>query len=466
MSKIIKYLPGLDGDEQVFVARLVTEMTEEQADQFVRVYRERRKDPSTVLLLTLGAFIGIAGLNRFFLGQIGTKPDIETRMTSHPGLRSCAYMLVFLFGAAVLSACNGGANEVGADAMPPAALSDIELPPGFEINLFAEDVTNARSMALSPGGVLFVGTRSEGSVYALVDRDGDHVADEQFVLATGLNMPNGVAFRDGALYVAEVNRILRFDDIEGNLDSPLPPVVVRDDFPTDAHHGWKYIAFGPDDKLYVPVGAPCNICNPSDPYASIMRMNADGTGLETFAHGVRNTVGFTWHPQTDELWFTDNGRDHLGDDSPPCELNRAPEPGLHFGYPFLHGKDVVDPEYGDVEPPAGVEVVTPVQELSPHVAPLGMEFYTGGSFPAEYHNQVFIAEHGSWNRSEKIGYRVTLVRLDASGRAVSYEPFASGWLQGQENWGRPVDLELMPDGSMLVSDDQGGRIFRIAWVGQ
>lgn len=365
----------------------------------------------------------------------------------------------------LLSACNGGANQEDAPTVPPAALSDIELPPGFEISLFAENVVNARSMTLSPGGVLFVGTRSEGNVYALVDRDGDFRADEQFVIATGLNMPNGVAFRDGALYVAEVSRILRFDDIEGNLDSPLPPVVVRDDFPKDAHHGWKYIAFGPDGKLYVPVGAPCNICNPDDPYASILRMNADGTELETYARGVRNTVGFTWHPETDELWFTDNGRDHLGDDVPPCELNRAPEPGLHFGYPFLHGSDIRDPEFGDVQPPPGTTVVPPVQELGPHVAPLGMEFYTGNSFPAEYQGQVFIAEHGSWNRSDKIGYRVTMVRLDAAGNALAYEPFATGWLQGQENWGRPVDLELLPDGSMLVSDDQGGRIYRIAYTG-
>ncbi len=387
-------------------------------------------------------------------------------MTKRSGFSYIARILtVGILASGLLVACNGDANQEGPPALPPAALSDIELPPGFEISLFAEGVVNARSMSLSPGGVLFVGTRSEGSVYALVDRDGDFVADEQFVIATGLNMPNGVAFRDGALYVAEVSRILRFDDIEANLDSPLPPTVVRDDFPTDAHHGWKYIAFGPDGKLYVPVGAPCNICNPGDPYASILRMNADGTELETYARGIRNSVGFTWHPETHELWFTDNGRDHLGDDVPPCELNRAPEPGLHFGYPFLHGKDVVDPEFGDVEPPDGTDSVAPVQELGPHVAPLGMEFYTGGSFPDEYRNQVFIAEHGSWNRSEKIGYRVMMVRLDASGAAVSYEPFATGWLEGQENWGRPVDLELMPDGSMLVSDDQGGRIYRIAWAG-
>ncbi|GIV58626.1 MAG: sorbosone dehydrogenase [Rhodothermaceae bacterium] len=350
-------------------------------------------------------------------------------------------------------------------------LDKIKLPPGFEISVFAEGLPNARSLRLTPGGTLFVGTRREGKVYAVRDTDGDYVADEVYTLAEGLNMPNGVAFRDGALYVAEVNRILRYDDIENHLADPPEPVVVYDDLPSDRHHGWKYIDFGPDGKLYVPVGAPCNICDEGDPYAAILRMNPDGTDVEVFARGVRNTVGFTWDPLTGEMWFTDNGRDNIGgrnqditDNSPPCELNHAPRPGMHFGYPYVHGRAILDPEFGAGHDPA--DYTPPAQELGPHVAPLGVEFYTGAMFPEEYRNQIFIAEHGSWNRRQKIGYRVTLVRLDEHRRPTSYEPFAEGWLEGNDNWGRPVDLELMPDGSMLLSDDQNGVVYRITYTGR
>jgi glucose/arabinose dehydrogenase len=342
-------------------------------------------------------------------------------------------------------------------------LEQIKLPPGFEIRIYASDVPNARSMTLSPNGTLFVGSRSAGNVYAIVDRNGDFKADEVIRLARGLNSPNGVAFRDGALYVAEVNRVLRFDNIESRLSSSSQPVVVNDKFPTDRHHGWKFMRFGPDGLLYVPVGAPCNICerNP-DRYAVIMRMRPDGTGLETFARGIRNTVGFDWHPDTKELWFTDNGRDWLGDDRPPDELNHAPRPGMHFGYPYCHGGTMPDPEFGARHPCS--EFTPPVQNLAPHVAALGMRFYTGTMFPAEYRNQIFIAEHGSWNRTEPIGYRVTLVRLD-NNRAVSYEPFAEGWLQGGHPWGRPADVLVMPDGSLLVSDDVADVIYRIRYKG-
>jgi glucose/arabinose dehydrogenase len=238
--------------------------------------------------------------------------------------------------------------------------------------------------------------------------------------------------------------------------------VVVDGLPEETHHGWKYIAFGPDGKLYVPVGAPCNICNPDPPFATILRMNPDGTEREVVARGVRNSVGFDWHPETEALWFTDNGRDWMGDDRPPCELNRVSEPGQHFGYPFVHGADLLDPEFGSGKDPA--DYTAPVQELGPHVAPLGMEFYTGAMFPEAYRGQVLIAEHGSWNRSDKIGYRVTLVRLDETREAAAYEPFARGWLQGESNWGRPVDLEQLPDGSLLVSDDQTGAIYRISYA--
>ncbi len=348
------------------------------------------------------------------------------------------------------------------------ALETIELPEGFSIEVYAAEVPNARSMARSPSGVLYVGTRGAGNVYAVLDRDGDMKAERVVTIASGLRMPNGVAFRDGSLYVAEVSRVLRYDGIEERLkaeefEAP-EPVVVTDDYPTDRHHGWKYIAFSPDGWLYVPVGAPCNICKSENPiYASITRIRPDGSGREIYAEGVRNTVGFTWHPETGELWFTDNGRDWLGNDRPPDELDRAPEKGLHFGYPFCHGAGIVDPELGSEG--ACEEYVPPVQELGPHVAALGMEFYTGEMFPAEYRGQVFIAEHGSWNRDTPIGYRVTLVRLDGN-RATSYDVFAQGWLAGpdeEDAWGRPVDLEILPDGSMLVSDDKAGAIYRISY---
>jgi glucose/arabinose dehydrogenase len=274
-------------------------------------------------------------------------------------------------------------------------------------------------------------------------------------------MPNGVAFRDGALYLAEVNRVWRFDKIEDNLADPPKPVLVNDGFPSDAHHGWKFIRFGPDGWLYVPVGAPCNICEREDArYASIMRMKPDGSSLEVFASGIRNTVGFDWHPATKELWFTDNGRDMLGDDMPPDELNRAPQKGMNFGFPYCHGKNISDPQYGAKH--ACSQSIPPEQELGPHVAALGMRFYTGAMFPAEYRNQIFIAEHGSWNRSHKIGYRVMLVRLEGN-RVVKYEEFARGWLQGESAWGRPVDVQVMPDGALLVSDDDAGAIYRIAY---
>ncbi|AKB78012.1 L-sorbosone dehydrogenase [Methanosarcina horonobensis HB-1 = JCM 15518] len=340
-------------------------------------------------------------------------------------------------------------------------LACIELPPGFSIDYYAENVEGARSMALSPNGTLFVGSRGEGRVYAVLDKDRDNKADDVIVLAEGLNMPNGVAFRNGSLYVAEISRVIRYDDIEARLENPPEPVVVNDNFPSDRSHGWKYIKFGPDGKLYVPVGMPCNICNPEDErYGTIMQMEPDGSQLEIFARGIRNTVGFAWHPETEELWFTDNGRDWLGDDLPPDELNRAPEPGMNFGFPYCHGEDIPDPEFGELRNCS--EFTPPEVELGPHVAALGMTFYTGTMFPEEYRNQIFIAEHGSWNRKIPIGYRVTLVRLE-NGTPVSYEPFAYGWLQGFADWGRPVDVLVMPDGALLVSDDSNNAIYRISY---
>jgi glucose/arabinose dehydrogenase len=343
-----------------------------------------------------------------------------------------------------------------------AAPGDIQLPAGFRIDVFAEDVPNARQMAEGPDGIVFVGSRAEGKVYAVVDRDGDHRADAVHVLARNLNMPSGIAYRDGALYVAAVNRVLRFRDAARSLERPPAPEVVSDGFPSDTHHGWKFIAFGPDGKLYVPVGAPCNVCEGPGPlHATITRLDPAGGQPEVVARGVRNTVGFDFHPQTGELWFTDNGRDWLGDDQPPDELNRLSRTGEHFGFPHCHGDGLRDPEHN-----AGRDCgqfTPPVQLLGPHVAALGMRFYTGRMFPEEYRGGIFVAEHGSWNRSQPVGYRVTFVRVEG-GRALSYQPFASGWLKGSTASGRPADVLVMADGALLVSDDKAGRIYRIAYA--
>lgn len=366
------------------------------------------------------------------------------------GRRSLAALAFLAATACHVSSANGAD-----DALP---LDKVRLPPGFEIRLYAR-VPNARSMTMSPGRTLFVGNRQGDDVYAVRDAAGGGAGVVR--IATGLNMPNGVAFRGGSLYVAEVHRLLRFDGIESRLSNPPAPVVVRE-FPRERHHGWKFIAFGPDDLLYVPVGAPCNICQPEPMYAAIHRMRPDGSEFETFARGIRNTVGFAWHPDTRELWFTDNGRDMLGDDVPPDELNHAPRSGLDFGYPSCHGKNVADPEFGRRRPCSAT--TPPALELGPHVAALGMRFYTGGMFPEKYRKGIFIAEHGSWNRSRKIGYRVMFVPL-VNGRPATYEVFAEGWLQGESAWGRPVDVLVAPDGALLVSDDAAGAIYRISYRG-
>jgi glucose/arabinose dehydrogenase len=340
-------------------------------------------------------------------------------------------------------------------------LEKIRLPRGFSIELYTDSVPGAREMTFGTKGTLFVGTR-QGSVYAVVSKDGVR-ADRVVTIASGLEMPNGVAFRDGALYVAEISRILRFDGIEERLDNPPKPVVVSDAFPDRRDHGWKFIRFGPDGMLYVPVGAPCNICEPKDErFATIMRMKADGSGLSVYARGIRNTVGFDWDPATKELWFTDNGRDNLGENTPPDELNHAPRAGMHFGFPYFHGNGIPDPSHGKGRK-AG-EFSAPAMELGPHVAALGMRFYRGTMFPGDYRDRIFIAEHGSWNRKVPIGYRVTMVRI-RDGRAMSYDMFAEGWLQGGEAWGRPVDVEIARDGALLVSDDKAGVVYRISYQG-
>ena len=363
----------------------------------------------------------------------------------------------FLLGIALAGST---AAVTPAFAAPP--IERVKLPPGFEITVFAEGVKNARSMALGEKGWLFVSTRSAGNVYAI--RHDGKKALETVTIATGLNMPNGVALKDGALFVAEVNRVWRYDAIEASLPKAPKPVLVYDKYPTDRPHGWKFIRFGPDGWLYVPVGAPCNVCDREDPYATITRLKPDGSAMEVVARGVRNTVGFDWHPKTKELWFTDNGRDMMGDDVPPDELNHAPKAGMHFGFPHCHGGDIPDPDFGKGRKCA--EFAPPAQKFGAHVASLGMRFYTGAMFPAEYANQIFIAEHGSWNRSRKSGYRVMRAKVEG-GKVVDYGVFAEGFLDTATDraWGRPVDVQVMPDGALLVSDDHADAIYRIAWRG-
>jgi glucose/arabinose dehydrogenase len=347
------------------------------------------------------------------------------------------------------------------------------VPAGFEVTTFADSVDGAREMALGTRGTVFVGSQRAGKVHAVIDRNGDHKADRIVVIASGLDQPNGVAMRNGALYVATTSRILRFDDIERHLDSPPKPVVVRDSLPNPtAGHTWKFISFGPDDMLYMSVGAPCNVCVSPPMVSTILRMKPDGSNLEVFAEGVRNTVGFDWHPTTHELWFTDNGRDVLGDDVPNDELNVAWKQGLHFGFPFCHQGDLADPQFGAQRACSTTE--SPVQKLGAHVAAIGMTFYTGSMFPASYRNAVFIAQHGSWNRSKPSGYRVMVAHTDGR-RVTSYEPFLDGFLPGSRDslpggWdaqrvalGRPSDVLELPDGSILISDDKASRLLRVSY---
>lgn len=375
-------------------------------------------------------------------------------MRSYLHIRAFRALLAATFAAAAWFSPNASAGT----ALP---LEQIQLPPGFRIDVLSQDVPEARGMTMSPAGTLFIGSLGQGKVNAISNALAPDPRAR--TIATGLTMPVGVAFRDGALYASSVSRIVRLDDIEARLDTPPKPIVVSDRFPSETHHGWKFIAFGPDGYLYVPVGAPCNICKPDENrYANIMKMKPDGSDLQVVARGVRNSVGFDWHPVTRQLWFTDNGRDQLGDDVPDDELNRLTRAGQHFGYPYCHAGSVADPEFGkqrncsEFEPPAA--------KLGAHVASLGMRFYTGSQFPAEYRNNIFIAEHGSWNRSTKVGYRIVRVVLNESGQAVRQEVFAQGWLQDGKAWGRPADVLVAPDGSLLVSDDTAGAIYRIRYA--
>lgn len=369
--------------------------------------------------------------------------------------RQISLMFLLVFNTGFGFAQPGGHQEL---------LKNLHVPDGFKLSIFADNVPNARSLALGDKGVVFVGTGASGNVYAVEDTNQDGIADKTHTIATDLYMPNGVAYKGGALYVAEINRITRYDNITEALGKPPKPTVVYDKLPSDKGHGWKYLRFGPDGKLYTAIGAPCNVCNPEKPYASLMRLNPDGSHFEIIATGIRNTVGFDWQPETDSLYFTENGRDLLGDDLPPEELNNWTKVGQHFGYPYCHAGEILDPEFGvgknckDFTPPAW--------KFKAHIAPLGLRFHHGGSFPAEYKNQLFVAQHGSWNRTKPDGYRIALVRFKQN-KPVSEEVFVDGWLSKDDKvLGRPMDILELPDGSLLISDDQLGVIYKLEYQGK
>ncbi len=339
-------------------------------------------------------------------------------------------------------------------------LDKLTLPKGFHIALYADHVADAREMALGTNGTVFVGSTDAGKVYALTDSDGDGVADKVRVIASDLQSPMGVAFHRGDLYISAVSRIVVLRDIEHHLDAPPEPELVTDKLTHETHHGGKFLAFGPDGKLYVPIGSPCNICDPAPAHGKLIRMNADGSGVEDVALGIRNTVGFDWQPGSGRLWFTDNGRDLLGDDVPSDELNEITRAGEHFGFPYCHQGDVLDPEFGKGRKCS--DYTAPVLKLGAHVASLGMRFYEGKQFPSGYRGAIIVAEHGSWNRTRKSGYRVMTVRLNGS-KVIAYEPLITGFEQDESAWGRPADVQPLPDGSVLVSDDLAGAVYRVTY---
>ena len=343
-------------------------------------------------------------------------------------------------------------------------LQSLSLPPGFTLEVLDVSVPNARQMALTDEGTLIVGTRREGKVYAVPNAlEGGEL--KAITLFEDLFMPSGITVHDKTLFVAATNSILKVSNVDEHLQKNPPHTVLLDNLPDETHHGWKYTKVGPDNFLYAPVGAPCNICLSEDQrFASLLRIHPDTGKTEIWAEGIRNTVGFAWHPVTGELWFSDNGRDWLGDDTPVEEINIITQQGQHFGYPFLHGSDVVDPEFG--EHPAGkdLDFVKPVVEIQAHSAALGMAFYTHSQFPESFQNALFVAEHGSWNRTNKVGYRVVVITQTEGER--TYMPFIEGWLQGEEPWGRPNDVLVAPDGSLLISDDAQGRIYRVRFASQ
>ncbi|CAA0104008.1 Cytochrome c5 [BD1-7 clade bacterium] len=340
-------------------------------------------------------------------------------------------------------------------------LQRLNMPTGFQISVYADDIEEPRGMALGDDGIVYVGSRKAGKVYAVLPATEDHVERQVKVIARGLHMPHGVVFSDGDLYVAEVSQIIRFRGIDP-LRGKIPAAeVVYGGMPKVNHHGWKTLHLGPDDKLYFPVGMPCNTCDyrSSQPlFGSIVRMTKDGKDVEFIAKGIRHSVGFGFHPQTGVMWFSDNGQDFMGDNLPPDELNRLSQEGLDFGFPYFYGNNIPSPGYD--RPPKGV--TPPVFELPAHVAPLGVHFYRGSMFPKSYRNKLLIAEHGSWNRTSKVGYRISTLNIKNE-KASDYKPLINGWLQGESAWGRPVAFLELPDGSLLISDDKADVIYQLRY---
>jgi glucose/arabinose dehydrogenase len=349
-------------------------------------------------------------------------------------------------------------------APPLAAAADklpvdkLKAPKGFKVEVYASGMPNARSLALGDKGTVFVGSRLQDKVYAIVDKGGKR---EVKIIASGLYRPNGVAFKNGTLYIMELSQLSKIDKIEDNLDNPPKPTVILDGLPKDEAHGWKYTAIGPDNKLYFEIGQPCNNCLPPEGYATMRRVNLDGTGMETIAQGIRNTVGFDWHPTSKELYFTDNSRDWMSEDLPNDELNRMTKVGQHFGSPFCYQGNLPDQEFGWGR--KCEEFTPPIALMGPHTAALGMKFYTGNSFPAKYKNQILVARHGSWNKTNKLGGDVVLVNIKKDGSAGPIEPFLTGFLENNSYVGRPVDVMVMKDGSVLVSDDWNGAVYRVSY---
>jgi len=341
-----------------------------------------------------------------------------------------------------------------ADKLP---LDRLQLAKGFKIEVYASGLANARSLRQGDKGTLFVSTRLLDKVYAIVDKGGKR---EVQVIAQGLYRPNGLAFHNGTLYIAELSQISKIEKIEDNLDHPPKPTVIYHDLPKDEPHGWKFLTLGPDNKLYFQVGAPCNICMPSDAHAQIRRINLDGSGAEVIARGIRQIVGMDFRPGTNELYFTENSRDWLSEDAPEDKLNRWSKAGQDFGYPFCHQGNLADNELGWGR--SCDDFTKPLTLLGPHTAPLGMRFYTGSMFPSEYKNAIFIARHGSWNRTKKIGGDIVVVKLNEDGSFKSMEPFLTGFIQNNNYVGRPADVLVMKDGSLLVSDDYNGAVYRIS----
>jgi glucose/arabinose dehydrogenase len=345
---------------------------------------------------------------------------------------------------------------------PPSEIpvDKLRVPKGFQVELWAHGMPGVRMMTRGSQGTIWAGTRVIGRVYEIKDKGGERT---HRVLAEKLTQPNGVAFQGGNLYVMAINRVFRYDGIEDNPNVKPVELTAQFKLPPEAHHNWKFIAFGPDSRLYVQIGAPCNICEPTEEYAQIRRYVADGSNMEVVARGVRNTVGFDFHPQTGELWFTDNGRDWQAENGPDDELNRLSKPGQFFGFPYCHANGIPDIDIKKKDPCKGVTL--PVALMGPHAGALGMRFYSGTMFPKEYQNSIFVARRGSWNRSQLFGFDVANVRANADGKNAKVTPFMTGFMDPKANafWGRPVDVLQLPDGSMLVSDEQNGAIYRVSY---